>query len=84
MIPWTKLFKVILHVFTRPMASRLKQLTPAHGLSRRAMMAMGRLWQRVNYDSQKATHKDEYYIDKGAELVSELFLYAVILGLPLY
>ena len=97
MIPFQKIFTLVIRTFSKPVLSLMKKKQQEGKLRsfRWFFVGLGRRYQIfehwLNHRLLKTAHKkqltelkEEILLEKGVEAFYELFLYSIIIGLPLY
>ena len=97
MIPFQKIFTLVVRTFSKPVLSYLKQRQAENRMKnlRWIFVGIGRRQQIfehwLNHKILKTTHKkqlnelkEEILLERGVEAVYELFLYCILIGLPMY
>ncbi len=97
MIPFQKIFALLIRTFSKPMLGYLKQRQQENRMValRWVFVGVGRHYHRfehwLNHKILKTTHKsqitelkEEILLEKGIEAIYELFFYGIVIGVPLY
>lgn len=97
MIPFQKIFTLVIRTFSKPVLSLMKKKQQEGKLKhfRWFFVGLGRRYQVfehwLNHRLLKTAHKkqltelkEEVLLEKGVEAFYELFLYSIIIGLPMY
>jgi hypothetical protein len=97
MIPFQKIFTLVVRTFSKPMLSLMKkkQQEGKLGYFRWLFVGLGRKYQAfehwLNHRLLKTSHKkqmtelkEEILLEKGVEAFYELFFYSIVIGIPMY